>query len=1060
MRRSQVSFYIVMGIVFLGIISVIIWSSSIENGSELVKATQKNSLSQMVRSCAQSISEEAIEMLALQGGTFSPKKIVLSQKINYTYWCENMDGRGCVSFGISRASMENELSKKIEEMLEVCVDMSPWENAGYKIIRAVPKIKSVIGKDTITFDIHYPVRLEKSGITEDVKKFSLITESELGNVFDVAANIIAEQEKNGWFDEDNLMRESSKHLMIRKHQPYPDVVVGIEKYNERTFDVLTFYLAWNGGDYATEAGKGKNIPNGYGSCQIRSTCLANVPLNICEKQGGTHITSEMCEPVIVLPRKHPGNNCGFYKDGESWCLTDEDDTLGFGFDTVGSGYYKQSCYNGRILTTECADYRNEICTQTSKPFNAVCRPNRWQDCVIQKTEETCEDSTSRDCFWAGYLAPEESPEVGKEFKDNLCHPNVPPGFKFWEFGAAQSVCEMANELRHCNSKECPQTWTDANAIYCHAQGDCGNYYNVDGTFTSYGFFSTDKPESPIIYNYSMNIQGKALSLHLHEKPAQSVSADIYYNERANTDAVLKDLMEFAREAATWDECTFCDCIGGIPVGNCEFNKYIHADTRCSLWEPPKNADNCEACGLPGKPCTEYWCKSLGSCKFIIDSNGFGQCDSNIASGGDIKIEIDIPDKTLTPSILDIYNGWEIKEPYEPYTNINVMLTTNMPASCEVSSLPWIFDDSELHAQIPLMAMFFKGFSLGYTQSLHRLDNTYTRYELDKTITPWGHIFSHIKKDLDLNSLLDFGVVQKYNLYFVSIKNNFDKFASKFSKHIDLSRATKEMDKFFDKWLWYKPKVEFAMAKLGNVARQILIDNEQGKSYAFFRCKDGIGNVANSYVLYEKSEDVRPPTLLNVSVENSTFKIQLNEPATCKFGELPSSYENMPYSMNCTLFSFDTSIHPIECIGEIPESAQSKIHLACRDIPPYLFHYYLVSRFNNTYQTTQDLSNETIEFVNDTFIVHDMRALRSNTTHLLMPSTTPIILTFDDNTTCGINDEKHDDITKYKMINCGMNLKLDKWACTLALELNKNFAIGCHEITPSVRNEMTETVVLQ
>jgi hypothetical protein len=899
--------------------------------------------------------------------------------------------------------------------------------------------------------IDFPVTLKKGGAAQTIDRFSISSNSELGILFDIAAGILADQENNGWFDEDNIMRRSDKHLTIRKHQPYPDVAVTLEKYNERTLEVLYFSFAWAGPDLAARAGKGDLLPDRYGSCTIKETCMSNFPPYFCQEQQGDYDVSQACTSSIMLPRTTKGKDCGEYKDGESWCIYDG--ITGFGFDAVGTRHYKQSCFDGEILTTECADYRQEVCTETvGRPLNAVCRPNRWEDCAQQRSKEACEDRHYRDCYWADYLAPEEYPYQSKQYKDALCMPHVPPGFKFWTFGSAETVCEMANELRHCDDEYCPQLWTDTNALYCIGMGDCGNGFNREGIRTTEGFKSSDRLEEPVVYTYGNQRIGVSLNLPLYEAQQKLITAQTYVNERANAETISADLLAFAKEAATWDECTFCDCIGGVVVGNCEFNQYIHGHTRCSLWQQPHTTDICETCGDSQKPCTEYWCKSLGACRFEMDEDGHGNCAPIPKNNEPILLQLAVPERTVTEAFFDKTRGWQIEEPYEAYTQLNISLESNVPVHCEVSLLPWIFDDPELSQEIPLLMMFFRGFALSYTQSLRSLDNTNQHYIYQRPIAPWNKLINHLREDFSLNNFLDIGILEQYHQRFVAIRTKFEKLVDNFAHYIDITHAREQIDDFYTKWLRFRPSMERAMLQLGDVLRALLISYDQGKTHVFFRCRDASGTLATTFVAYETNEDTAPPKIINQTWNNNTILLTLNEPSNCKYDTSDKSFETMQHAMNCTLFSFDPAATPFSCSAQTGGLIQEAF-IRCRDNPPFLDHYLITSKTQDSYTTSQGISNTTVDYQGH-FIVYEPRLLKSNIT-FLMPQSSTVTILFDEETACGQAGSVSENFGHYAQISCETNN--NKYSCTLPVAADETYALACHAATGQERHEIQASI---
>ncbi len=240
-----------------------------------------------------------------------------------------------------------------------------------------------------------------------------------------------------------------------------------------------------------------------------------------------------------------------HKHGESWCSYEG--VTGEGLDSVGSRHFRHICVNGEELVEACADFRNEICIEDNIPASlggefsqAACRPNRWKDCILQTTQENCENQDKRDCFWVlGYsftgivgvegesktTTPTQQPFQGgsagvtgqsifgfgeddssdsssapvKEgiikSEGGLCTPNWPAGINFWESGEATSICSQGNaecevtyekgligERKCIDNCEClEQEWGDDMNKICIGLSDCGGYINYLGKFTDDGY---------------------------------------------------------------------------------------------------------------------------------------------------------------------------------------------------------------------------------------------------------------------------------------------------------------------------------------------------------------------------------------------------------------------------------------------------------------------------------------------------------------------------------------------------------------------------------------------
>ncbi len=223
--------------------------------------------------------------------------------------------------------------------------------------------------------------------------------------------------------------------------------------------------------------------------------------SICSK-GTASYGDYMCKDLNCYNTIN-GND---YKNGESWCIYDDESKVGEGKDPVGSRHYRHVCIYGEETIEPCEDFRNEQCIQANIEnsgitfIEAACRVNRWGDCIYQKEEEDCNNTDKRDCFWikgakftglatetqtgsavatgktfsggttGGFsggvtgqaIAPitgeflgigesddkeeEEAQASGVQLGGGACLPNIPLGLKFWEEGNAKPVCNLGNSV--------------------------------------------------------------------------------------------------------------------------------------------------------------------------------------------------------------------------------------------------------------------------------------------------------------------------------------------------------------------------------------------------------------------------------------------------------------------------------------------------------------------------------------------------------------------------------------------------------------------------------------
>ncbi len=177
------------------------------------------------------------------------------------------------------------------------------------------------------------------------------------------------------------------------------------------------------------------------------------------------------------------SNGNDYKHGESWCVFNDAGKTGAGNNAVGSRFYKHICMNGEEILEQCAEYRQHECiesaiaTSAGKFSQAACRVNRWQDCVLQATQDACENTDKRDCIWKTVAG------LGR------CVPKNSPGLKFWEEDAVKTCSQASITCTATYTKgligdakwkgacvdengNLNMNWWNQATDVCHAVGDC------------------------------------------------------------------------------------------------------------------------------------------------------------------------------------------------------------------------------------------------------------------------------------------------------------------------------------------------------------------------------------------------------------------------------------------------------------------------------------------------------------------------------------------------------------------------------------------------------------
>lgn len=715
MKKSQITFFIIFAAILVLIASLIVYSSKflIKTKNAPYELSRINAdriiIKEYMQNCIAQVSYPLIFEIAGKGGSFNPNSGAYWNGTELNSLAYYKSGAGYLNNLLLRQDMGRELSDAIKQNLKSCINLSIFREKGYEISENENTVNATINDNSIVIKLEYPLKFKIGPNTIDFNEFSSILESSLGEIYGAAIDIVNEEITYGYFDKEDFMLKHGSIIRVEKHKPYPDIVYIISKTDSKLKKDLAFRFAIKGKDTA-----GKeilNYGNSFGCCTNKadgicfkntdpSKCLNNIyqsnincgcPKNLKSDAEGCCVVKEQNSDTCELTdEKACSSNGGkFYKDdfrcakadcanwscrstynyvkddfsgpskkhGESWCSYES--IVGKGLDYVGTRHYLHSCIEGKEYVEECRDFREELCAEGIMGFydqfysKGFCRVNRWYDCADQKDESSCKDENLRDCYWSGFL-----------YSQLKCHPEVPPGFKFWK-GDGKAICNSASLDKDDYGNDYPKSWGHSALLYCQRTGDCGNYRNIAEQITEFGYYNRDIiPEQWAYFDNGYTKRGDEFGVKLR-----------LYSTDLSKSALI------ARGTS-----------GGY--------------ARCDIWEAPFAGD-CQSCSNSKlHPCTEYRCRSLGkNCNF--------RSSDNACSAG--KLE-DIPPPKISLNKTGEQSGFKIGQSlyykdaleysfekrlgvHEPFS---FQFETSNPTRCRLSIFPpAITPESISNAVIPL-----------------------------------------------------------------------------------------------------------------------------------------------------------------------------------------------------------------------------------------------------------------------------------------------------------------------------------------------------------------------
>jgi len=242
------------------------------------------------------------------------------------------------------------------------------------------------------------------------------------------------------------------------------------------------------------------------------------------------------------------------ENGERWCeyqgnIGAEKGARGFerSVDTPGSTHFIATCFDGNVEVDPCADYRNEICTESKikssngkEISNAACITNLWQLCLQYnaevkgdtKAERQAAMETRNDKCIKNPHCILKKVDAADNFKFEMCVPKYAPGFDLRKNAEGGELsCAFANQKctviyvkeiggwktkvnEGCLKEEFAQQMNDL----CMSMGDCGAKVNYEGDLTlNYKVKNTKKLKDKYlneIKEYSEPVKGKIVETNV------------------------------------------------------------------------------------------------------------------------------------------------------------------------------------------------------------------------------------------------------------------------------------------------------------------------------------------------------------------------------------------------------------------------------------------------------------------------------------------------------------------------------------------------------------------
>ena len=240
-KRGQITVFIILGIVIVAVIvllfafrkDIISTPATTENLNKIMRDINKH-----IEGCMEDSAEDPLNRIALQGGYLEvpADSYRLWDDTTVSYLCYNQpEVDRCMNRLLTRENMEVQLEKAIKNELMQCIDVQQFQSSGilktYDVIaKNQIELDVVIARTDVLLELKFPITLkstkDENVVSEDT--FNVNIEKPLGDLYDVAMDIIDAETALGKFDTLTYMLSKTGRYTIYLQQPYPDKIYAMK----------------------------------------------------------------------------------------------------------------------------------------------------------------------------------------------------------------------------------------------------------------------------------------------------------------------------------------------------------------------------------------------------------------------------------------------------------------------------------------------------------------------------------------------------------------------------------------------------------------------------------------------------------------------------------------------------------------------------------------------------------------------------------------------------------------------------------------------------------------
>lgn len=249
-KRGQTTLFVILGLVIAVIIALIILiKTEVIPKPSFMRSAQEDMelVEEHITDCLLEKGDEFIRRIGFQGGYLNTPKGSFRLYADYptSYLCYNQIGIAtCINRLLTKENMERELSEAIQNSLPSCINI-------YEISHDITatgdySTSTSIQDSQVEIKLNYPLTITKGDETVSQDEFIVLVNHPLGELYNVAMDIVNDEASLGEFDQLIYMLSKQNKYLITKDRPYPDKVYTIQRIYNGLIDDYIFRFAVQG----------------------------------------------------------------------------------------------------------------------------------------------------------------------------------------------------------------------------------------------------------------------------------------------------------------------------------------------------------------------------------------------------------------------------------------------------------------------------------------------------------------------------------------------------------------------------------------------------------------------------------------------------------------------------------------------------------------------------------------------------------------------------------------------------------------------------------------------